>query len=227
MTGGAPPRRKPARPPRDQEPSSFSAILERLVASTPGGRGAALVDSEGETVDYAGRLDPFEMKVAAATWLIVLTEADATRLVKPTQIVVRAKRNSYVVRRVHSDYAIVLVLHARAAFSVSERALAEAETGLATEAGWGRKGRHAWFSVSVQTGAERRPVELFVADRWQPIEVMGMLVGLHDRERGYRVRLPSGVEMMLVRERSGLWFCDEPVVALEHAAAAARAGSRA
>ena len=29
--------------------------------------------------------------------------------------------------------------------------------------------------------------------------------------RGFRVRLPNGAEMMLVRERLGRWFADEPI----------------
>lgn len=210
------PRSKAPRPERDQAPSSFASILDRLVVSTPSARGAALVDFEGETVDYAGRLDPYELKIAAATWQIVLAEVGETALAMPRQIVIRAERSGFVLRRVNDEYAIVLVLHARAAFAVSERALDEAETALASEAGWKRKNRPAWFSVSVHTGPEHRPVELFFADRWQPIDVMGAVVGLRDRERGYRVRLPSGVEMMLVRERNGLWFCDEPVSPLAH-----------
>ena len=40
---------------------------------------------------------------------------------------------------------------------------------------------------------------------------MGAVVGLAPRERGFRVRLPSGHEMMLVRERLGRWFADEHV----------------
>lgn len=209
---------KASRVGRVEAPSSFTMILERLVLSTPSARGAALVDFEGETVDYAGSLDPFELKVAAATWQIVLAEIAETALDEPRQIVVRAKRVSYVLRRANQDYAIILQLHPRAAFAVSERALAEAETALASEAGWSHRNRPAWFGVSVQTGAEHRPMELFVADEWQPIDVMGAVVGLGERERGYRVRLPSGVEMMLVRERSGLWFCDEPISAIAHAA---------
>lgn len=209
---------KASRVGRDMAPSSFTMILERLVLSTPSARGAALVDFEGETVDYAGSLDPFELKIAAATWQIVLAEVADTALAEPRQITVRARRVSYVLRRANEDYAIILVLHPRAGFAVSERALAEAETALATEAGWTRRGRASWFGVSVQTGAEHRPMELFVADQWQPIDVMGAVMGLRDRERGYRVRLPSGVEMMLVRERSGLWFCDEPITAIAHAA---------
>lgn len=210
------PRSKEPRPARDQAPSSFAAILDRLVTSTPSARAAALVDFEGETVDYAGHIDPYELKIAAATWQIVLAEIGDTAIETPRQIVIRAAKTGFVLRRVNQEYAIILILHSRAAFAASERALAEAETALASEAGWKRTNRPAWFSVSVQTGAEHRPVELFFADEWQPIEVMGSVVGLRDRERGYRVRLPSGVEMMLVRERNGLWFCDEPVTPLAH-----------
>lgn len=216
MSSGRVSKRKQASTPRDQDTSTFTMILERLVVCTPSARGAALVDFEGETVDYAGAIDPFEMKVAAAHWQIVLSEIDDTKLAGPTQLIIRARHRGYVLRRVNQEYAIILVLHARAAFAVSERALAEAETALAREAGWARRNRPAWFGVSVQTDGDHRPVELFVADTWQRIEVMGAVVGLRDRERGYRVRLPSGVEMMLVRERNGLWFCDEPIAALAH-----------
>jgi hypothetical protein len=40
---------------------------------------------------------------------------------------------------------------------------------------------------------------------------MGSVLGLAPREKGFRVRLPSGAEMMLVRERLGGWFADERV----------------
>jgi hypothetical protein len=40
---------------------------------------------------------------------------------------------------------------------------------------------------------------------------MGAVMGLGPREKGFRVRLPSGAEMMLVRERLGQWFADEHV----------------
>ena len=56
-----------------------------------------------------------------------------------------------------------------------------------------------------------RPKRLKVGGRCEPVEVMGALVGLAPRERGFRVRLPNGAEMMLVRERLGRWFADEHV----------------
>ena len=65
-----------------------------------GALGVALVDREGETVDYAGYLDPFTLKVAAAEWRIVL---DVVREVphphyKSTDgILVRGKKKSFAV----------------------------------------------------------------------------------------------------------------------------------
>jgi hypothetical protein len=54
-----------------------------------------------------------------------------------------------------------------------------------------------------------RPARVRVAERWQPIEVMGAVVGLAHREKGFRVRLPNGAEMLLVREPLDRWFTDE------------------
>jgi len=205
-------------PPRDQEPSTFTTILERLLAATPGSEGAVLVDREGETVDYAGRYDPFELKVCAAHWQIVLGELaeGGPSLGAIRQITVRARQRSYLVRRVQESYAVVVVLHRHAAFAVSERALAEADTRLSLEAGWPAPPTHSrWFGVEVETGRRgrerKRPIRLRVAKGWQPVEVMGAVVGLGPREKGFLVRLPSGAEMLLVRERLGRWYCDEHV----------------
>jgi hypothetical protein len=58
---------------RLQSKTGFTAILETLVKALPGGVGVALVDAEGEAVDYAGdRIDPFDVKVTAAQWRILL-----------------------------------------------------------------------------------------------------------------------------------------------------------
>ena len=217
MSPPQPPRsRKDIAPPRDQATSTFTRVLERLVAVTPGAHGAALVDFEGETVDYAGRLDPFELKITAAHWLIVLSETAEAAQVGPIQrLTVRARGRAYYVRRLEENYAVVLVLHPRAAFAVSERAMQEAIAGLSAEAGWPLpRDATRWFWVEVESehhGRAVRPRRLKVAGSFQPVEVMGALVGLAARENGFRVRLPSGAEMMLVRERLGRWFADEHV----------------
>jgi hypothetical protein len=217
MSVQKPPRsRKQIAPARDQATSPFTRVLERLVAVTPGAIAAALVDFEGETVDYAGRLEPFEVKITAAHWLIVLSEtAEAVRIGPIERLTVRAHGRAYYVRRLAENYAVVLALHPRAAFAVSERAMQEAIAGLSAEAGWPLPhDATRWFWVEVEAehqGRAVRPKRLKVGGSFQPVEVMGAVVGLAAREKGFRVRLPSGAEMMLVRERLGRWFSDEHV----------------
>jgi hypothetical protein len=203
------------RPPRDQEASSFASILERLVESVPGAKGALMVDVEGEAVDYAGQLDPFEIKICGAHWQIMLGELRETRhFTQCQQITVRARGYSYIIRQLPEGYALVLVLYRHAAFSVSERTLDEFDAALCMEAGWERPaGGAKWFRVDVETqpGDRSRPRRLRAAGVWQPIEVMGAMMGLRRREKGFRVRLPSGAEMLLVRECRGRWYADEIV----------------
>jgi len=203
-------------PTRDQVTSTFTHILQRLVFLTPGAQGAALVDYEGETVDYAGRLAPFDLKITAAQWLIVLAETAELAKLGPIQgLTVRAHGRGYYMRRLEEGYAVILVLHPRAAFAVSERAMQEAIALLCAEAGWSvTRPAARWFAVDVEAdhhGRVARPRRLRVAGELQPVEVMGAVMGLAPRERGFRVRLPSGAEMMLVRERLGRWFADEHV----------------
>lgn len=202
-------------PPRDQSTSTFTEILERLLAATPGAEAVALVDFEGETVDYAGRLATFDLKIAAAIWQIVLSEtADTPAIGAIRQITLRARSRSYVVRRVQEKYAVLIVLHRRAAFAVSERALIEVQARLAIEAGWTAPSPElCWYRVDVEPEPRdrRRPSKMRVDGAWHPVDVMGSVRGLAAREKGFRIRLPSGAEMMLVRERLGGWYADERI----------------
>lgn len=199
-------------PPRDQETTSFTDILRRLLRAAPGARAAALVDFEGETVDYAGVLEPFELRVAAAHWQIVLAQL-GNSLGAVRQIIVRTRARSYVVRRLYASYALVVVLYRHAAFAVSRRALQEADARLCAEAGWPLPDASFWFSLDVETDPSdpARPLRVNAGDGWQPVEVIGCLMDLSGRERGYRVRLECGLEIMLIREGLGRWFIDEHI----------------
>lgn len=206
---------------RDQHESAFTAILADLVARVPGARAAALVDFEGETVDYAGRLAPFNLRLAAAHWRITLDLAASQPSLRDLRwISLRAGRTSYLVHALAEGYALVLVLAGAAGSIDWRRAVAACARALGAEAGWRWPGAPppAWFPVEVVIDERRRPGALRIAGRLRPVEILGALAGgLSRRERGWRVRLESGGEATLVREPGGAWYADEPVFLREGA----------
>jgi hypothetical protein len=203
---------------RDQSDSPFSAILARLCDDS-GALAAALVDAEGETVDYAGLLSPYEIKVAAAEWRIVMTvvhEATMPAFRHVTGITVRARGRSFLIEAMPDGYAVALCLP-RHDFSVSRRALAQAMRELGQEAGLElpeARTQLNWARVQVRTPAEsrlhRRPDAIWLKGEWSPITILGRYQArdLSRSELGYLARLASGAEVFLVREPLGVWFID-------------------
>lgn len=212
-------RRRSAFAERDQAASAFSAALMRLCEGT-GVIGAALVDSEGETVDYAGWLDPFEIKVAAAEWQLVvgaIRESNVPSWPDTHELIVRARRRSFAIVPLTEGYAIVATL-TRYCFGISERALAEAARELCKESGLSPPAflvasRERWTRVQVQTSPNdsRRAQALWHAGAWRPLEILGRYAeaDLASHEVGYRARLSTGAELTLVRERLGIWYADD------------------
>jgi hypothetical protein len=205
-------RTRPTAPDREQDPTPFTSILERLLVLEPALVAVALVDAEGEAVDYVGVLTPFDTKVTAAYLRIALNQIEAhTENVGPLkQILVRSARRSFLVRPLPDGYALVAVLK-RQGFAISTRAIDLSERDLTKEAGWPPKPHRgpSWNPVRIETTRDRRrPVKIWAGSAWEPIEVLGSVVGL-GRERGFRCRLRSGAEMTLVREPAGTWYADE------------------
>jgi hypothetical protein len=205
---------------RDQMPSSFAPTLGRLCSSA-GVVGAALVDCDGEAVDYAGRVSPFDIRVAAAEWRIVLSRlARCTH--KPwnetRQVMIRGVNKSFGAVMLPEGYALVLQLLPHC-FRVSPRALSEAVREICENAGLELSTRSAqWMRVQVNESPapQRRPRSVWVHRKWLPVEVLGRWVGpeLLPNEIGYRVRLLGGDEVTLVREPLAHWFAD-PGAALQ------------
>jgi hypothetical protein len=203
--------------PRDQAASSFSGILMGLCDAT-GAFGAALVDREGETVDYAGYLEPFTLKVAAAEWRLVL---DVAREVPHPHyrdtdgILVRGKKKSFAIVGLPDGYALVVELPRRS-FGISERAVAEAVRAIELEASLSRPkatpAPERWLRVEVRTAPSdrRRPEAVWLDGAWHSL----IILGRHRsgapirREVAFRARLPNGLEFTLVREPTGHWFAD-------------------
>ena len=202
---------------RDQAASSFSGILMALCDAT-GALGAVLVDREGETVDYAGYLDPFALKVAAAEWRLVLNvarEVPHPHYKATDAILVRGKNKSFAIVGLSAGYAIVVELPRRC-FGLSARAVAEAVRAVEIEASLGAPDEmpasERWLRVEVKTtaGDRRRPEAVWLEGSWRPLVILGRHGGTvpSRREIAYRARLPSGLEFTLVRESSGHWFAD-------------------
>lgn len=212
---GLPRSSRGATPARDTDETPFAAILADLLARIPGAFAAALVDLLGETIDYTGRADPFDVKVAAAHWHIVLSQmVTLSSLGKARTLVIRATHKSYLVHVPSDEYAVVVLLGRRAGFTASERALSVCDRALAAEAGWAvHPDTPHWYPVNVHCDGARRParVTLKGAGSHTDLEVLGSVMGLVGRERGFRVRLSSGAELTLVREAGGVWYADDTV----------------
>ena len=198
--------RKP--PPRDMDASPFSAILADLVARIPGAYAAALVDWEGETVDYTGHVDPFDVKVAAAELSLVLKAMKERDLGEPRWFIARGTSRTLMTHAMPEGYAVTVLLKKRAGFTASRRALLVAKGALAREAAWPIEEIH-WYPVEVRT--ERgRPVRVTYKNDVHSVVVLGTVVGLSARERGFRVRTDTGNEITLVREAGNWWYADAP-----------------
>lgn len=200
---------------RDQSGSPFTSILERL-CNDSGALAAALVDAEGEAVDYFGVFPPYETRVAAAEWRIVLSVVNSAKVPgfrHVTGITVRAQGRTFMIEALPDGYAVALVLPRRS-FQVSRRAMAQALRELAREAGLPMPEARAevrWARVTVRTppGARvlHRPDAIWLAGAWSPLTILGRYEA-RDREVGYLARLATGAEVFLVREPLGAWFID-------------------
>jgi hypothetical protein len=165
---------------RDQRESAFAAILGAFVDRVPGTRAAALVDSEGETVDYAGVIDPFQVRVAAAHWRIVLDDA-ATQpsMTGVRTVAVRAARRSYVVSGLREGYALVAVFMRGAGFSAYRRALSVCARALGEEAGWSWDDADKpppWFYLDVIADPHHRPSAVRHQGRIRLLDILGAIV---------------------------------------------------
>ena len=201
--------------PRDQAPTRFTPVLGRLCESTAV-LGAALVDRLGETVDYAGYVAPFDLKVAAAEWQLVLERlahaSPALAWPDTQELVVRAARLSFVAVPLTEGYALVVEL-CRHAGGISRRALAEAVRELCREAALDiprTPPLERWELVEVRTasGNVRRPQAIWHGGQWHQLEILGRYRAreLGRREVGYRARLGARVDISLVREPLGRWY---------------------
>jgi hypothetical protein len=186
-----------------------------MVGSCVGCHAAVLVDHEGEAVDYAGNLPPYEAKLAGAHWQIVLREVfEASRVQssgagEPHSIVVRTATRGFLLRRVFGDYVVIVVCEPNVLSTLSDRALSQVEHELRREAGWPElDGASAyWERVMVSCDERGHPERVHrPREPAEPLEVVGPLDVVGDFERGFHARTERGRRLVLVREPSGFWY---------------------
>ncbi|MGZ3418408.1 MAG: roadblock/LC7 domain-containing protein [Polyangiales bacterium] len=204
---------------RVEHETGFTAILSRHVAATPGAYGAALVDAEGEAVDYAGNtIDPFELKVAAAHWRIVLADIDKGKhgemFGQTRRLFVHTDLKAFVLDALPEGYALLSILDAKASFGHADRALDATLRDLYREAGWqAPPGAFRWHPLDVELDARGRPLRVRVRKQWADVTSMGRIIaGLQPGELGFRVAVPiADIELTLVRGRDERWYGDLPL----------------
>lgn len=208
------PSRRP--PARDMDTTPFAQILIDLILRLPGAYACALVDLGGETVDYAGVVNPFDVKVAAAHMRIILNDLDEyAALGRPRWVVLRGEKRSFVARSLPEGYALVVMLRRRAGFTASARAYAACERELAAEAGWGHLHLGpAWFPIDVEVDRRGRPTRIKRGGASVAVEVFGSVMGMPQNEQGFRARTTAGSELTVVREAGNTWYADEDLLAL-------------
>lgn len=202
---------------REHAHTPFGATLLRL-CDAAGAIGCALVDREGETVDYAGHIDSYEIRVAAAEWRIVLRELESSVVptwAETTEVLVRSRKRSYAIVSLIEGYAIVMQL-LQHCFRISRRALNEGVRDICREAGLDLPAafsREHWTRVEVKPLPKdrRRPASVWIGSSWSQVELLGRYESrlLDVGEVGFRARLSNGEEVNLVRERMGRWYAED------------------
>jgi hypothetical protein len=185
------------------------------------------VDVQGETVDYAGQTEPFDLRVSAAELRLILrTLQDQRSLTTARWVIVGATRGSYLAYALHDQYALIVTFARGGGFSAWHRAVVICAASLATEAGWASRSRIeiGWGPVSVDADGHQRPLAVHARGLTYPIDILGRIVihvapmspasadVLAARERAWRVRVAtatSGMELTLVRAPGGNWYADE------------------
>ena len=92
----------------------FKRLLTTLVEAVPGASGAILADWEGEAVEQYSMVDPYDMKVTAAHWGILLASMKGVQEKCATgrlqQSVISTDAQHVIVGAVGDDYTLVLTM---------------------------------------------------------------------------------------------------------------------
>lgn len=199
---------------RNRPESRFGHILALLLTDHPQVETATFVDGQGECIDYASRIDPFEAEVAGAQ----LQDASAGLRASLEKVsdgalvmwTVEAARRDFVVRRVTEEHCVVVALTAHGVTAHLLRSLPALAEALRREGDldappWDVRGEVYQVNVRPSQGFGYAPEAVALDDgEPTPVEVLGRWT-----ERGFisaeevvcfRVRC-QGRELTLTHDR--------------------------
>ncbi len=202
--------------PRDQDESAFTEILRRMREKVPAVLAAVFVDTEGECIDYASKLEPFDAKVSAAHMLVMMSMLQGNRekigLGEPYVLEISADERELWVVRMGGEYVLVVVLEPSFDRVDLTNAVAVASGEFRTEVGieapaWEGAGKRLSVRVRPSPGWHYAPedysdggVRVLISDvlgRWTEADEAGQELIC------FRVRTREGQELTLVHDPEG------------------------
>jgi predicted regulator of Ras-like GTPase activity (Roadblock/LC7/MglB family) len=206
-------RPPPSLAARDQADTDFSRHLDALLRQVPEALCAVFVDAEGEAIDLASRIDPFDARVAGAEVAIVLAGARmaAARLGQGTALEIRIEGTlrSVIVRNVSSaGYDLVLLVASPSISAHAAEMAAATALALLIEAGLEPPASYAVLRSVEQKPSRTGMVVPSAFDDHGVRRRVEAVIGhrCEDGEVKFLVRLADGEELVMVQERaSGRW----------------------
>jgi predicted regulator of Ras-like GTPase activity (Roadblock/LC7/MglB family) len=202
--------RRPPMRARELDVTGFTEPLEALVHELPEAVSATFIDEEGEAVDLATRVEPFEARVAGA--LLALPLHVARRFARRVGsgevrgLWLIGETRSALTARVGEGLDLVLVIEGTVARGRVCEALAEAAASLRFEAGLagGEAERFAVEAVVMSSGSVRPVAVIERGVRHEVREVLGVLQ--EDTSLHVLVRTEGQREMLLQYDaETGRW----------------------
>jgi hypothetical protein len=117
-----------------EDRTTFTGILEGLVAGVPGALGAVFTAGDGECVDYYCEMDPYDLKVIGAHGSLMLQQLQGSLLAPFSLVVVSGRRLCLWILPLGESYVLTLVLERRTWGGGLDVALERAATMLRLEA---------------------------------------------------------------------------------------------
>lgn len=201
--------RRPPRHARGLDVTGFTEPLELLVDALPEAECATLIDDEGEAVDIATRVDPFEARVAGAVLSLPLhlarSFARKAGLGEVLGLWLIGERRAAITARVGDGLDVVLVIDGTVARERVREALAEAAESLRYEAGLA--GDAVGFAVESRRMSSGTVRPTAVVERGVRREVREVLGVLHEETVTHvLVRTDGPRELLLQYDReTGRW----------------------